>query len=164
MCGLRYRAQSPCASSAWRHAVGQSYGPLSARGPAACARRQTDRPDEARQPDASAERCCRHRRRLVIHCGPGQLQQLALPPYRQWIGSVDYRVALRKPALVSTPSQQSCSRASCPILAWRVLRFGVSAVGVDPPNTSAARASHCGFHLVIWVGWTRNCSAHSVRF
>src|SRR5512141_1415971 len=46
--------RSPCASSAWRRATGQSYGQLSARGPAACELRQTDRPDEARQSDASA--------------------------------------------------------------------------------------------------------------
>gem|GEM_PF-1747731 len=28
----------------------------------------------------------------------------------------------------------------------------VSAVGLVPPNTSAARASNCYFHSVIWVG------------
>jgi hypothetical protein len=77
-----------------------------------------------------------------------------LPNDWQGMGSVDHRFALNNPALMSAPSKKSFSSASCPIFAWRTLRSGVSDVGFVPPNTSAARASNCCFHSVIWVGWT----------
>ena len=56
------------------------------------------------------------------------------------MGMIDHRFALSKPALVSAPSKKSFSRASWPILAWRVLRSGVSAVGLGPAKHIRALA------------------------
>jgi hypothetical protein len=102
------------------------------------------------------------RHRLVIRRRASQLQQLALPYNWQGMRAIDHRFTLSKPALLSAPSKKSFSSASCPILACRVLRSGVSAVGLVPPKTSAARANNCYFHSVICVGWTLKCSANSV--
>ena len=96
----------------------------------------------------------RHRRGLVVGRRARQPEDLTLSNDGQGMGSGDHRFALSHPALLSAPSKQSCSSASCPIFAWRTLRSGMSAVGLVPPNTSAARASNCCFHSVIWVGWT----------
>ena len=79
-------------------------------------------------------------------------------------GSVDHRVALSHPALMRAPSQQSCSSASGPLLAWRTLRSGASTVAfVVPPHTSTARVSNGCVHAVIWVGCPPNCVANSAR-
>ena len=102
-------------------------------------------------PTHQRQLCRRHRRRLVVRRRASQLQELALPHHWQGVGSVDHRFALSKPALMSAPSKKSFSSASWPILAWRVLRSGVSGLRFVPPNTSAARASNCCFHSVIWV-------------
>ena len=103
----------------------------------------------------------RHRGSLVVRGRARQLQDLALPDNRQCVGSVDHRFALNTPALVSAPSQQSCSSVSCPILAWSTLRSGSAALarGV-PPNTAADAVNGC-FHSEIWFGCTAKCSAHS---
>jgi hypothetical protein len=103
----------------------------------------------------------RSRRRLIVRGCPCARQELTLPNDWQGVGSGNHRVALSHPALMSAPSQQSCSSASCPIVAGRVLSSGVSAVGFAPPNTSAARASKGGFPSVLRVGWMRTCAANA---
>lgn len=70
----------------------------------------------------------RHRGRLGVRGRARQLQKLALPDTWPCVGSVNHRVALSKPALVSAPSQQSCSSVSGPSLAWRPLSSGSAAL------------------------------------
>ena len=121
---------------------------------AASGHRQTDGPDGARRSGASAPDPPPTPASAGSRRSTARAQELALPNDWQGMGSVDHRFALSNPALMSAPSKKSFSSASCPILAWRTLRSGVSDVGFVPPNTSAARASNCCFHSVIWVGWT----------
>src|SRR5574340_343538 len=104
---------------------------------------------------------CRYWHRLVVGRRARLPEELTLPHDWQGMGSVDHRFALSNPALMSAPSKKSFSSASCPIFSWRTLKSGASDVGLVPPNTSAARASNCCFHSVIWVGCTLNCSANS---
>lgn len=47
----------------------------------------------------------RDRGRLVVGRRAGHPKELALPDNGQWVGSVDHRFALSKPALMSAPSQ-----------------------------------------------------------
>jgi hypothetical protein len=108
---------------------------------------------ELGNPTHQRQLCGRHRCRRVVRGRPREFQERAWPHNGQFVSSVDPRVALTNPALMSACSQQSCSRASCPIFAWRVLRSGISDVGFVPPHTSAARASNCGVHSVTGVGW-----------
>lgn len=104
---------------------------------------------------------CRHQLRLVVYGHPREFQELALPHDWKFMSLVDHRFGLNKPAFLSASSRKSFSSASCPIFACRALRSGASGFGVVPTNTSASHASNCCFHLVIWVGWTRKCSACS---
>ena len=74
---------------------------------------------------------------------------------------------LAKPeyALAASPTRpvarEDLEHHAFPVFACSVLRSGASDGGLAPPNTSAARASSCCFHSVIWVGCTLNCSANS---
>jgi hypothetical protein len=68
-------------------------------------------------PPHQRQLCRRDRHRVVVRRRARHAEQLALPDDRQRMSAVDHRGALSKPALVSAPSQQSCSRASCPIFA-----------------------------------------------
>src|ERR1700693_3278435 len=95
--------------------------------------------------------------RHVVHRPPAEAQKFGLARYRQLILSVDHGFAPSNPALVSAPSKKSNSSACCPILACS----GARSTGSGPcavPNTSAACASNCRFHSVIWLGWTSNCA------
>ncbi len=77
-------------------------------------------------PPHQGQDCRRDRGRLVVGCRASHPEELALPDNGPWVGSVDHRVALSQPALMSAPSQQACSRVSCPIFACRVLKSGAS--------------------------------------
>ena len=48
---------------------------------------------------------------------PADAERLGLPGDRQVVLTVDHRLALSNPALVSAPSKKSFSRVSSPILA-----------------------------------------------
>lgn len=65
--------------------------------------------------------------------GRRERQELALPHHWQGGGSVDHRIALSNPALVSASSEKSFSSASCPTLTWSTVRPVASDV---PPNTA----------------------------
>ena len=141
------RGRGPAGPEALTAFFGQS--------PATCVvgLRQTERPNEVRRSGASA------RDPLTIPTSVGRTRSTATAPGdgiaapQAVRGFGDPRVALSHLALVSAPSQQSFSRASCPILAWRTLRSDASdKLFVVPPNPSTARVSTCGFRSVIGVG------------
>jgi hypothetical protein len=80
--------------------------------------------------------------------------------------TVDHRFALSNPALLSALSKKSFSSASSPIFACSAFISVAGAAGavlLSAPNTSAALLSSCAFQVVIWFGWTSNCSANYTR-
>src|SRR5688500_17183854 len=82
------------------------------------------------------------------------------------MGAVDHRLALgHTPALPSACSKKSLARVSSPILACSVFTStgGLADAAFPAPNTLAAPSRSCAFHWVIWLGWTSNCCANSVR-
>src|SRR5215211_3064298 len=82
------------------------------------------------------------------------------------MAAVDHRFALgHTPALPSACSKKSLASVSSPILACSVFTStgGLAAAAFSDPNTSAAPSRSCAFHWVIWLGWTSNCWASSVR-
>ena len=54
---------------------------------------------------------------FVVDGAPADAERLGLPGDRQVVLTVDHRLALSNPALVSAPSKESFSRVSSPILA-----------------------------------------------
>src|SRR5271166_1418408 len=106
----------------------------------------------------------RRRPRFVIEAAAAQPQQFRLPRQRQVMASVDHRLALSRPALLSAPDKKSFSKVSSPILAWRVFRStdGVASVTAPPePNSPEAASTRCPFQAVIWFGCTSYCCANS---
>src|SRR4051812_48149831 len=106
----------------------------------------------------------RHRSRQVVDAAPADVQSLRLAAHGQTVRSVDHRLALSRPALLSAPSKKSFVRVSSPILAWRVLTSTGGAPGsvlASAPNTPAAPSRSSPFQAVIWFGWTSNCCASS---
>jgi len=66
--------------------------------------------------------------------------------------TVDHRLALSNPALVSAPSKKSFSSVSSPILAWSDFTSIAGMAGVPPPpdpKISEALPSSCDFQAVI---------------
>src|SRR5437879_13536139 len=59
----------------------------------------------------------RHRARQIVDAAAANLQNLRLPGDRQIVFTVDHRLALSNPALVSAPPKKSFSSVSSPILA-----------------------------------------------
>src|SRR4029077_336755 len=58
--------------------------------------------------------------RLVVQAAPAELQKLRLTRQRQGMRTVDHRLALSMPALLSAPSKKSFSSVSSPILVCNV--------------------------------------------
>src|SRR6267378_756023 len=82
----------------------------------------------------------RHRPRQVVHAATADLQRLRLLGNRQIVRTVDHRLALSRPALLSAPSKKSFSSVSSPILACNdfTSTVGVATPGLPPePNTPA---------------------------
>src|SRR5712691_10128317 len=78
----------------------------------------------------------RHRPRLIVEAAPAELQNLCLPPQRQGMRTVDHRLALSMPALLSAPSKKSFSSVSSPILACSVFTSTAGACRpASEPNT-----------------------------
>ncbi len=78
---------------------------------------------------------------------------------------VDHRFALGKsPAFPSAPDKKSRSSVNSPILACSVftsIAGGLESGFVSVPKTPAAPSRSCDLQVVIWFGWTSNCSASS---
>src|SRR6266545_6451457 len=114
-------------------------------------------------PDHELEVGRRHRARQVVHRAARDADHLGLLRDAQRVTTVDHRFAFSNPALLSAPSKKSFSKVSSPILACRAFTSTAGADCVVPPpgpNTSAAPPSSCAFQVVIWFGWTSNCSAN----
>src|SRR6267378_8083559 len=82
----------------------------------------------------------RYRPRQVVHAATADLQRLRLLGDRQVMRTVDHRLALSRPALLSAPSKKSFSSVSSPILACNAFTstVGVATPGLPPePNTPA---------------------------
>src|SRR3954453_13161433 len=56
----------------------------------------------------------RHRPRQVVHAAAADVQSLRLPGDRQLVLTVDHRLALSNPALVSAPSKKLISARHAP--------------------------------------------------
>lgn len=99
----------------------------------------------------------RHRPGLV-EAAPAQVQDLCLPPQRQVVRTVDHRLALSMPALLSAHSKKSFSSASSSILACSVFTSPAAPLTartrLPPPPATATQS-------VIWFGCTSNCCASS---
>src|SRR5439155_26820214 len=102
---------------------------------------------------------------LVIHAAPADPDNLRLSAHRQVIVPVDHRFALGKsPAFPSAPDKKSRSSVNSPILACSVftsIAGGLESGFVSAPKTPAAPSRSCDLQVVIWFGWTSNCSASS---
>ena len=96
-----------------------------------------------------------NRLRLIVGRGPRERQDVALPNDWQCVGSIDHRLALSNPALVSAPSQQSCSSVSCPFVACSTFSLRSFAhlsilcafvtlvcIGCDSSSPEAKKAKH----------------------
>src|SRR5438876_4036026 len=88
----------------------------------------------------------------IVDAATADVQSLRLLGDRQIVRTVDHRLALSSPALLSAPSKKSFSSVSSPILACS--DFTSTAGGAAPlpppaPKTSAAPPSSCAFHDVI---------------
>jgi hypothetical protein len=103
----------------------------------------------------------RHWPRLVIDAAPAQLQNIYLARQRQGVRTVDHRLALSIPALLSAPSKKSLSSVSSPILACSVLT-STAGLGRAPsgPNIPAAPSSSRDFQSVVWFGCTSKICAN----
>src|SRR5712691_3424887 len=104
----------------------------------------------------------RRRARQIVHRAARDADHLGLLRDAQRVITVDHRLAFSNPALLSAPSKKSFSKVSSPILACSAFTStGGADCAVPPPapNTSAAPPSSCAFQVVIWFGWTSNCSA-----
>src|SRR5215471_10086823 len=79
----------------------------------------------------------------------------------RFVLAVNHRFALSNPALLNAPSKKSFSNVNSPILACSAFTSttGSAALPLPGPKTSAAPPSSCAFQIVIWLGWTSNCSA-----
>src|SRR5450631_4118774 len=101
----------------------------------------------------------------VIHAAPADPENLRLSGHRQVIVPVDHRFALGKsPAFPSAPDKKSRSSVNSPILACSVFTSIAGALEsgfVSAPKTPAAPSRSCDLQVVIWFGWTSNCSASS---
>src|SRR5215218_7849753 len=78
--------------------------------------------------------------------------------------TVDHRLALSRPALLSAPDKKSFSSVSSPILACSSFRStgGVTSDAAAPgPKTPAAPSCSWAFQAVIWCGWTSKSLANS---
>src|SRR3954447_25039559 len=77
--------------------------------------------------------------------------------------TVDHRLALRQPALLSAPNKKSFSSVSSPIFACSSFRStgGTASVAGPDPKTPAAPSCSCAFQAVIWPGCTSNSLANS---
>src|SRR4051795_13476697 len=77
--------------------------------------------------------------------------------------TVDHRLALSRPALLSAPDKKSFSSVSSPIFACSSFRStgGTASVAGPDPKTPAAPSCSCAFQAVIWPGCTSNSLANS---
>src|ERR1700704_6255227 len=94
----------------------------------------------------------RHRVRQVVDAATADVQRLRLLGDRQIVRTVDQRLALSRPALLSAPSKKSFSSVSSPILACSDFTSTAGCAAPLPPpgpKTSAAPPSSCAFHAVI---------------
>ena len=84
----------------------------------------------------------RHRPRQVVHAAAADIQSFRLLADRQVVCTVDHRLALNSPALVSAPSKKSFSSVSSPILACSDFMSTLGCVVALPPgpNTLAANS------------------------
>src|SRR5271155_5101618 len=105
----------------------------------------------------------RHRARSVIEAAAAQLQNPCLTRQRQGVRTVDHRLALSRPALLSAPSKKSFSQVRAPILACSVFTSpeGSPARPASDPNPPAAPSSSRPFQSVIWFGCTSKSCASS---
>src|SRR5271157_3286236 len=94
---------------------------------------------------------------FVVDGAPADAERLGLPGDRQVVLTVDHRLALSNPALVSAPSKKSFSKVSSPILAGSAFKSTLGAAFVSPlsaPNRPAAPSSTWLRHCVTWFGCT----------
>src|ERR1700687_4180861 len=89
----------------------------------------------------------RHQPWQVVDAATTDVQSLCLLGDRQIVCTVNHRLALSNPALLSAPSKKSFSSVSAPILACRVFTStaGCAAPPLPPgPKKSGGRASGLG--------------------
>ena len=93
----------------------------------------------------------RHRTRQVVDAATADVQSFRLLGDRQIVRTVDHRLALSSPALLSAPSKKSFSSVSSPIFACNDFTSTAGCVAPPPPGpkTLAAPPSSCAFHDVI---------------
>src|SRR5271156_5769249 len=94
----------------------------------------------------------RRRPRQVVDAATADVQSFRLLGDRQIVRTVDHRLALSSPALLSAPSKKSFSSVSSPILACSDFTSTAGCAAPLPPpgpKTSAAPPSSCSFHELI---------------
>jgi len=102
-----------------------------------------------------------HRLRRVIDRRPREPQEPRLTRNRQPVRAVDHRFPLGPRSRLSAWDKKSRSRACCPIFACSALTsIDGSRCSLSPPNASAALATSCRRHSVIWFRWTsKRCTS-----
>jgi hypothetical protein len=110
---------------------------------------------------------CRRRRAQSVKAGTREPQKLALAHNAQWALTVNHRLALSNPTLLSAPSKKSRSKVSYPILACKSFNSSPetpAALGALYLSKSSAICSSAYWrNWMIWFGCSANCSANSAR-
>src|SRR5512147_1176999 len=91
----------------------------------------------------------RYRHRLIVITRTPDLQNLALPADRQFVGPVNHFFALDPSIRPSATAKKSFSIVNRPIFAWSSFTSGSSGFFFPFSKTSGAFSKSCFFHSVI---------------